>query len=160
MGVEPGTAVLGPRLRVRGSRTCVLMLLILALITAGRSLLGQELQKTTQDKVYTKDQAARGAKQYATVCSICHDPAKLPPGKKGGPPLIGETFLTKWDGRTVGELLTNIETTMPNDGSAVLSDDETADLVAYILQANGFPNGPAALTYGGASKDIVIKKDK
>ena len=110
--------------------------------------------------LFRSDQAARGAKQYATVCATCHDPAKVPPGKKGGPPLIGEVFLTKWDGRVLGELLTNIQTTMPNDGSAVLSEDETADLVAYILQANGFPDGSAALTYGGASKDIVIKKDK
>jgi mono/diheme cytochrome c family protein len=116
------------------------------------------VQRTTQDKVYTKDQAARGAKQYATACASCHDPAKVPAGKKPGPELIGDAFLTKWDSRTLGELLDQILTTMPNDGSAVLTEDQTADLVAYILQANKQPDGTSDLKYGASSKDIVIKK--
>jgi mono/diheme cytochrome c family protein len=116
------------------------------------------VQKTTQDKVYTKDQAARGAKQYATACASCHDPAKVPAGKKPGPELIGDAFLTKWDSRTLGELLDQVLTTMPNDGSAVLTEDQTADLVAYILQANKQPDGTSDLKYGASSKDIVIKK--
>ena len=116
------------------------------------------LQKTTQDKVYTKAQATRGEKQYSTVCASCHDPAKVPAGKKPGPELVGDAFLTKWDGRTLGELQDQILTTMPNDGSVVLTEDQTADLVAYILQANKQPDGTADLKYGAASKDIVIKK--
>ena len=115
-------------------------------------------QKTTKDKIYTKEQAARGEKQYATACATCHDPAKVPAGKKPGPELVGETFLTKWDGRTLGELQDQILTTMPNDGSAVLTEDQTADLVAYILQANKFPDGTAELKYGASSKDVVIKR--
>jgi mono/diheme cytochrome c family protein len=114
--------------------------------------------KTTKDKVYSTEQAARGEKQYAAVCASCHDPAKVPAGKKPAPPLVGEKFLDKWQSRTLGELLTNIQTTMPNDGSAVLSEAETADVVAYMLKANGFPDGPAALKYGAPSKDIVIVK--
>ena len=47
---------------------------------------------------------------------------------------------------------------MPNDGSVVLTEDQTADLVAYILQANEFPDGTAALKYGASSKDVVIAK--
>ena len=114
--------------------------------------------KTTRDKVYSKTQAERGGKQYAQVCASCHDPAKVPAGKKPGPPLVGDKFLDKWKDRSLGELLENIETTMPNDGSAVLTADDTADLVAYILQANGFPDGPSPLKSGAASKDIVIVK--
>ena len=108
--------------------------------------------KTTRDKVYSN------AKQYAQVCASCHDPAKVPAGKKPGPPVVGDKFLDKWKDRTLGELLENIETTMPNDGSAVLTADDTADLVAYLLQANGFPDGPSPLKSGAASKDIVIVK--
>jgi mono/diheme cytochrome c family protein len=115
-------------------------------------------QKTTQDKVYAKEQAARGEKQYATVCATCHDPAKVAAGKKPAPELVGDKFLSTWDGRTLGELSDQILTTMPNDGSVVLTEDQTADLVAYILQANKFPDGPGALKYGQTSKDIVIKK--
>ena len=115
-------------------------------------------QKTTQDKVYTKAQAENGGKQFATVCAGCHDPAKVTAGKKPAPPLVGDKFLSTWDGRTLGELEDQIFTTMPNDGSATLTEDQTADLVAYILQANNFPDGSAALKYGATSKDVVIKK--
>ena len=138
--------------------TPTLAVVVLAAVMVARTTTAPA-QKTVQDKVYSKEQAARGGKQYASLCANCHDPDKPPPpGKKAGPPLVGEKFLTKWDGRTLGELLTDIETTMPNDGSAVLSDDETADVVAYLLQANGFPDGPAALKTGAGSQDVVIVK--
>lgn len=109
---------------------------------------------TTRDKVYSKEQAARGEKQYNAVCASCHDPARVPEGKKPGPPLVGEKFLDKWQDRTLGELLTTIVTTMPNDGSAFLSDAESADVVAYLLQANGFPDGPSP--FKPSDKEIVI----
>ena len=131
---------------------------LVAALLSGVAVRATAPQKTTQDKVYTKEQAARGEKRYSTVCANCHDPAKVPAGKKPGPPLVGDAFLTKWDGRTLGELLDQILTTMPNDGSAVLTEEQTADLVAYILQANSFPDGTSALKYGATSKDILIKK--
>jgi len=127
---------------------------LIAVTTARASF----VQKTTQDKIYTKAQATRGEKQYTTVCATCHDPAKVPTGKKPAPELIGDKFLSTWDGRTLGELQDQILTTMPNDGSVVLTEDQTADLVAYILQANEQPDGTADLKYGASSKDIVIKK--
>lgn len=113
-------------------------------------------QRTTRDKVYSKEQAARGGDQYAKACARCHDPAKVEPGKKPGPPLVGEKFLETWRDRTLGELLTLIQLTMPNDGSAVLSAGETADVVAYMLSVNGYPEGPAPLKPGGATNDIMI----
>lgn len=132
------------------------VVLVLVTATIGRATFAQG--KTTADKVYSKDQAARGAKQYGEVCANCHDPEKVGPNKKPAPQLVGDVFLAKWDGRQLGELLDQILQTMPNDGSVVLTEDETADLVAYILQANKFPDGAAPLKYGAASKDIVIKK--
>jgi mono/diheme cytochrome c family protein len=120
--------------------------------------MAQDAQKSVRDKVYSKAQAARGEKQFATVCATCHDPAKIGAGKKPAPQLIGDKFLTTWDGRTLGELEDQILTSMPSDGSVVLTEDETADLVAYILQANNFSDGPTALKYGASSKDILIKK--
>jgi mono/diheme cytochrome c family protein len=133
-------------------------LVLVAALLSGVAARATAPQKSTQDKIYTKAQAARGEKQYATVCATCHDPAKVPEGKKPAPPLVGDAFLTKWDGRTLGELQDQILTTMPNDGSVVLTEDQTADLVAYILQANKQPDGTADLKYGASSKDIVIKK--
>jgi mono/diheme cytochrome c family protein len=114
--------------------------------------------RTTRDRVYAKDQADRGETQYASLCAKCHDPAKLQPGKKPGPVLVGDAFLAKWEGRTLGELMTGIQTTMPNDGSAFLSMEESVDLVAYLVRANGFPDGPAPLGHDDASREILIAK--
>lgn len=135
-----------------------LAFIVLASAVALRAADVGTIQKTTKDKVYTKEQAARGEKQYTSVCATCHDPAKVPAGKKPAPELIGDKFLSTWDGRTLGELQDQILTTMPNDGSVVLTEDQTADLVAYILQANKQPEGTAELKYGASSKDVVIKK--
>ena len=113
-------------------------------------------QKTTRDKVFTKEQAARGADLYAKSCDRCHDPAKVAPGKKPGPPTIGAKFLESWQDKTVGELYGTIFNTMPGDGVLILTADQTLDLVAYLLQANGFPAGESPLKNDDAMKAIVI----
>src|SRR5215471_6415697 len=87
-------------------------------------------QKTTKDKVFTKEQAARGAELYAKSCDRCHDPAKVPAGKKPGPPTIGAKFVENWTDKTLGELYTTIFTTMPGDGVLILTSDQTLDLMA------------------------------
>jgi cytochrome c5 len=115
-------------------------------------------QKTTRDKVYSKEQAERGATLYTKQCERCHDPAKVPEGKKPGPPTIGPKFLDTWQDRTLGELFSTIFTTMPSDGATVLSVDETLDAVAHLLKANGFPEGTTPLKNDEAMKAIVIVK--
>ena len=123
----------------------------------GAALSANQKAATARDKVYSKEQAARGEKTYAKVCASCHDPAKVPAGKKGGPELVGKTFLGEWENRTLGELLSTTFLTMPNDGSVVLTEDETADVIAYVLQANGYPDGPAALKYDAENAAIIVK---
>ena len=129
-----------------------------AMLAAAIGLSAQDKKVTVKDKVYSAEQAAKGEKQFTTVCVNCHDPAKVTPGKKPAPQLIGPKFLDEWSDRTLGELMTTIVTTMPDDGSVVLSEDDGAALVAYILKQNGFPDGPNDLKPGAASKDIVIVK--
>jgi len=114
--------------------------------------------RTTRDKVYSKAQAEKAGTMFDTACAHCHDPAKVEAGKKPAPQLIGDKFLDKWKDKTLGELMTLIATTMPDDGAVVLSDQDAADLVAYILKGNGFPDGDKPLPSGDASKDIVIVK--
>jgi hypothetical protein len=45
---------------------------------------------------------------------------------------------------------------MPNDGSVVLTEGDTVNLVAHLLQANGYPDGPDPLKFDAASKAIQI----
>jgi S-disulfanyl-L-cysteine oxidoreductase SoxD len=115
-------------------------------------------QKTTRDKVYAKVQAARGADLYAKHCERCHDPAKVPEGKKPGPPTVGPKFIEVWMDRSLGELFGSILNTMPSDGSMTLTADQTLDLVAYLLQANAYPEGSAPLKNDDAMKATVIVK--
>jgi mono/diheme cytochrome c family protein len=115
-------------------------------------------QKTTKDGVYTKAQADKMAETYGKVCANCHDPAKVPEGKKPAPALTGDAFFDSWKDRTVGELMTTIRLTMPNDGSMTLTAEEAADLTAYILQMNKLPEGKEPLKNDDAAKKTVIVK--
>ena len=116
------------------------------------------VQKTTKDKLYSKEQATRGGEQYVKVCQQCHTPEKVPPGKKPGPPLTGPKFMDAWVDRPLGELFGTIFNTMPSDGSMTLTVDQALDAVAYILQLNGYPDGPAPLKNDDVMKNALIVK--
>ena len=121
-------------------------------------LRAEAAQKTTKDKLYTKEQSTRGAAVFEKLCERCHIPEKVPTGKKPDPPVVGAKFLETWQDRTLGELFATIYTTMPSDGSATLTTDQTVDLVAHLLQANGFPEGTTPLKNDDAMKAVVIVK--
>jgi mono/diheme cytochrome c family protein len=120
------------------------------------SLTAHGLQRTVRDKIYTKEQAARGAELYGTYCDKCHDPAKLPEGKKPPPPIVGDKFKENWQDKTLGELYTTVLTTMPSDASTVLTPEQTLDLLAHLLKLNEYPEGTAPLKNDDATKAIVI----
>ena len=92
--------------------------------------------------VYTADQAKRGEMLYGDACASCHDP-KLVGGI--GPALAGKDFIGAWKDRTVGDVFTKIKVEMPLTAPGTLSSEQTADVVSFILSANQFPAGAAAL---------------
>jgi quinohemoprotein ethanol dehydrogenase len=98
---------------------------------------------TTLDGVYRSDQAARGEEEYLEKCASCHQTDLM--GQNAAPPLVGSPFRRAWAGRTVGELLSVIAQTVPQGDPNSLSQETYADLVSYILQANGLPPGPHEL---------------
>jgi hypothetical protein len=59
--------------------------------------------------------------------------------------MVGDEFLSKWYGKTAGDLFTLTRKTMPMDDPGTLSTKEYADLVAYILSVNDFPAGQKEL---------------
>jgi cytochrome c5 len=115
-------------------------------------------QKSTNDAVYSKAQADGAKAQFEKICAECHPFSEADKKKPKDVPLGGETFFENWTGRSVGEIATTIALTMPNDGSAVVTEEEALNLVAFILQKNGFPAGKAPLTK--ASEATVIAKPK
>jgi mono/diheme cytochrome c family protein len=112
---------------------------------------GSAAQKTTNDALYTKAQADRAKGLYNKVCVDCHPFTVAAKKKPQDLPLGEDPFFEEWEGRSVRELISIIALTMPNDGSAVISDQEATDLVAYILQQNGFPAGSAPLDKSAAA---------
>jgi alcohol dehydrogenase (cytochrome c) len=90
--------------------------------------------------VYSEAQAERGAQVYAGHCVACH--AAGLEGGPGVPPLTGRIFLVGWQGETLGVLFDHLKTTMPTGAAGTLTDQQYADALALILQANGFPASP------------------
>ncbi len=115
-------------------------------------------QKTTNDGIYTKAQADGARAQFDKICADCHPFTVAAKKKPKDLPLGDEPFFQSWSGRAVSEMVTLIALTMPNDGSATVTDEEAVNLVAYILQQNGYPAGSSPLTKDTAS--AVIEKPK
>ena len=91
------------------------------------------------DGISSKGQLARGEKVYREECLRCHSENFL--GGEDSPALVGDEFLEKWNGKTVGDLFERTRKTMPTDGPGNLSRRQYADVIAYVLSANKFPVG-------------------
>lgn len=113
---------------------------------------------TVKDKVYTTEQADRGEKSFQQGCPKCH--LFDGPVTKDGPPLGGDVFFNKWEGKSVFEMGVEIRLNMPPDGSIVIDPDEAADLIAFILRKNGFPPGDKPLTVDPSSKTLLFVRNK
>jgi cytochrome c5 len=106
----------------------------------------QAAPKTVAAGVYTDAQAARGATEYDTQCSGCHNP-DLAGGS--APALKEQRFARDFAGKDLTALFTKISKTMPRNNPGTLEDEAALDIVAHILKENGFPAGPAELTNAG-----------
>ena len=100
--------------------------------------------QTASDGIYAEAQAMRGATLYAEQCASCHgeDLTGVP---DLFPALIGETFVTNWQGKSVGELYEKIILTMPALDPGSLMPSQAADLVAFSLSSMNYPTGTADL---------------
>jgi len=109
----------------------------------GRAVVTAQSEKTVWSGIYTSEQATRGKDKAVAACGACH--GAMLNGGDLAPTLSGNNFIGHWYDAKLSELVTKINTTMPADAPGSLKPDEYADIVAYILQANGFPAGQQAL---------------
>jgi mono/diheme cytochrome c family protein len=98
---------------------------------------------TEAGSLYTSEQAGRGESVYLDECARCH--AEGLSGTEFGPALVGDEFLGKWGGKSVDTLYALVRETMPADGPGRLSGARTAEVLAFLLKANGVAPGPQAL---------------
>lgn len=132
--------------------------LVLLACALAASIVVSAGQKTTNDGIYSKAQADAAKPQFDKLCAECHAFTVAAKKQAKDLPLGDEPFLKKWEGRGLDELATVIVTTMPNDGSAIVSDEETLNLLAYILQQNGFAPGASPLTRESATAVVARPK--
>jgi cytochrome c len=101
--------------------------------------------KTVYDGAYTAAQAKSGQVVYRAKCALCHGET-LAGGANESPGLMGAAFTSHWSGKPLRALYSRIISTMPITDPGSLSEKETLDLLAYILQGNGFPPGKERTT--------------
>jgi S-disulfanyl-L-cysteine oxidoreductase SoxD len=133
------------------------VLFCLGLIIGGISpqLLHGQASPAASDGVYSADQAQRGETLYKKQCTACHGDAL--DGVGPYPPLSGNDFLTKYEGKPASNLYDMIQKLMPATAPGSLSRSDAADLFAYILSFNKFPAGKTDLPSDADSlKKLIV----
>ncbi len=92
---------------------------------------------------FTAAQAAAGSGLFQSTCAACHG-ANLE-GTPTAPTLSGTGFMTRWSGRSAGELFRYIKSSMPPGSSSPLPDASVGNIVAQILASNGAVAGTQPL---------------
>lgn len=87
--------------------------------------------------LYTSEQASRGRDSYMTTCASCH--AVDLRGNSNSPGLVGVGFLFLWENRPLSELFEKMRKDMPTNRPGSLATTTYLDLLAFILQQNGYP---------------------
>jgi mono/diheme cytochrome c family protein len=102
--------------------------------------------RSAKDGVYTAAQANRGKAVYDEQCVECHGAmTSVTPDLA---PLLGDyVFQAAWRNRSLTQLFDRIRDTMPQDKPRTLSPQQTIELIAYILSANGLPAGEIPLAH-------------
>src|SRR6185503_6655510 len=111
-------------------------------------------QTTVWDGVYSETQARRGEQVFKTECSYCHKEdlsgGFFDDGLGRAPALAGRrafdsSFLDRWGGMTLADLVSTIAATMPQKRPASLSLENYVDVASYVLSKNEVPAGATDL---------------
>jgi quinoprotein glucose dehydrogenase len=116
--------------------------------------------RSVWDGIFTDAQAQRGRGFYSEHCAACHG-ADLQGGEYRA--LQGDRFWIAWQDTTVDYLLGKVSATMPHseDGSlkGTLGTHVYVDIVAHMLNTNGFPAGASELTPASSAGIQIVKKE-
>jgi hypothetical protein len=123
----------------------------------------QTTHRSVWDGVFNAAQAQRGRAAYSANCSGCHMD-DLGGNRGEAPALKGAGFMDRWRDYPLEPLLALIETEMPplrfrTRETPKRSADTNLDIVAYLLDRNGFPAGNAELTRPSVPRVFIVDKD-
>jgi mono/diheme cytochrome c family protein len=116
----------------------------------GLAAWSQSKTATVLDGVYTEKQAEAGKEQYEAICAACHDG-----DEPEAPAPKGPEFIEKWREAPVSFLFNFIHTNMPGDKPGSLTEASSVNIVAYVLEVNGYPKGTSELT-AAKTRDILL----
>lgn len=102
---------------------------------AAREAQAQTTAPGDEAGIYSAAQAERGRDAFRASCAECHYSSEF----------RGSQFQFSWRRRSVADLYVEIVRNMPEDAPGTLEDQVYTDIVAYILQLNGFPAGAGEL---------------
>jgi PQQ-dependent dehydrogenase (s-GDH family) len=105
---------------------------------------------------FSAAQVEAGKAAYNSNCAVCHGSTMT--NGTFGTPLAGEYFQKNWSGRPVRAFYDKSQKTMPPSAPASLPADSYANIVAFILETNGFKAGATPLPAGGEALDKMTIK--
>jgi mono/diheme cytochrome c family protein len=118
---------------------------IVFIVVAPLAAQSASVPRSAWDGIYSELQADRGEREYGRTCSHCHGLSLEGDGAREIPTLVTDQFLRRWRGKTVQSLFDSLVRSMPADNRGSLTPRMTADMIAYLLRANGAPSGDVPL---------------
>jgi polar amino acid transport system substrate-binding protein len=106
--------------------------------------------------LYTADQATKGALAYYQNCAMCHGP--LLDGQSAGysgPALKGPEFADPSYDFHLSDMFNFVAKLMPAATPGSLTHEQDVQIMAFILQQNGYPPGTNELVYEVAERSKV-----
>jgi polar amino acid transport system substrate-binding protein len=106
--------------------------------------------------LYTADQATKGALAYYKNCAMCHAP--LLDGQSAGysgPALKGAEFADPSYNFHLSDIFNFVAKLMPAATPGSLTHEQDVEIMAFVLQQNGYPAGSKELVYEEAEKSKV-----
>ena len=88
---------------------------------------------TTNDRIYSKQQAKMGESLYQDNCLICHDKKYFRP------------VFRAWEDQSLHTFYLVMSSSMPESNPGSLSRQEYIDILAYMLSLNRYSSGKEAL---------------
>jgi ABC-type amino acid transport/signal transduction systems, periplasmic component/domain len=102
--------------------------------------------------LFTLAQAGSGKQKFLDNCAQCHGDTLA---GRAGPALKGPHFAPSTAQFHVGDIFTIVSQNMPATEPGSLPKDDYVEIMAFLLQQNGYPAGSRALTFKEAKESKV-----
>lgn len=102
--------------------------------------------------LYAVAQATSGKAAYEENCALCHGPDLT---GRAGPALKGRHFAPDSGKFKLKDIFTIVHKNMPAMAPGSLPKQTYVEIMAYLLQQNGYPDGKQSLTFDAADASTV-----